>query len=75
MAWLQIIFAVLNRSTIYRLVLFTPNIYTTTYGKRAYSYAAPELWNWLPEYIKSSKSSLTFNSILKTYLFKEVYSC
>ena len=33
------------RSTMYRLVLFTPNIYTTTYGKRAYSYAAPELWN------------------------------
>ena len=58
-----------------RSLLSTPKIYTTTYGKRAFSHAAPELWNSLPEYIKSAESILEFKSFLKTYLFKEAYAC
>ena len=50
-------------------LLLTPKIYTTTNGKRAFSHAAPEFWNSLPEYIKSAESILEFKSSLKTYLF------
>ncbi|CAB4013671.1 Hypothetical predicted protein, partial [Paramuricea clavata] len=54
-------------------LLSTPKIYTTTYGKRAFSHVAPELWNSLPEYIKSAESILEFKSFLKTHLFKETF--
>ena len=38
------------------LVLEKPIINMVSYGKRAFSYAGPELWNSLPGHIKNSKS-------------------
>ena len=43
------------------------------YGKRAFVYAAPALWNKLPVNLRSSKSLLDFRKQFKTYLFKHAY--
>ena len=39
-------------------------------GKDLFSNAAPDVWNKLPEYIKSSQSTAIFKKNLKTYLFR-----
>ena len=44
-----------------------------SYGKRAFSVAAPELWNNLPEDIKSANSIDDFKRKLKTFLFMRAY--
>ena len=41
-----------------------------TFGESSISNAAPEVWNQLPEYIKSSQSTAIFKKNLKTYLFR-----
>ena len=38
-------------------------------GDRAFSVAAPRLWNALPAFIKQAQSLSSFKSMLKTYLF------
>ena len=43
------------------------------YGKRAFSVAAPELWNNLPEDIKSANSIDDFKRKLKSFLFMRAY--
>ena len=45
-----------------------------TYGKRAFSNAAPELWNSLPVHIRSYTDITLFKRDLKTFLFKNAYS-
>lgn len=45
-----------------------------TYGKRAYSVAAPTLWNALPCAMRDIQCYETFKKHLKTVLFKEAYS-
>ena len=45
-----------TRRSSNRLILEKPIINMVFYGQRAFSYAAPELWNTLPEHIKNSKS-------------------
>lgn len=47
--------------------------YSTTHGKRAFSVAAPILWNALPEEIRQCDSYETFKSKLKTLLFNQFY--
>ena len=42
---------------------------TATYGYRAFSSAAPELWNQLPSSIRNSQSVDQFKTALKTHLF------
>ena len=44
-----------------------------SYGKRAFFHAAPELWNALPPFIRSSQSIQQFKSELKTWLFKQAF--
>ena len=39
-------------------------------GKRAFSVAAPIIWNELPTTLKSCESLASFRKNLKTYLFK-----
>ena len=39
-------------------------------GKRAFSVAAPIIWNELPTTLKSCESLVSFGKNLKTYLFK-----
>ena len=41
--------------------------------KRAFSVAAPEFWNKLPDDIKSANSIDDFKRKLKTFLFKRAY--
>ena len=41
-----------------------------SYGKRAFSVLAPELWNNLPEDIKSANSIDDFKRKFKAFLFK-----
>ena len=53
--------------------LFKPYFNLNSYGKRAFSVAAPELWNILPEDIKSANSIDDFKRKLKTFLFKRAY--
>ena len=43
-------------------------------GSRAFTYAAPSVWNSLPENLKLCDSLITFKNILKTYLFSEAYN-
>lgn len=45
-----------------------------TYGKRAFSNAAPELWNKLPPNIRSCKTISSFKRELKTWLFSRAYN-
>ena len=45
-----------------------------TFGRRAFTYTAPELWNALPANIRSSPSLHAFKSRLKTHLFIAHYN-
>ena len=51
-------------------LLVMPRTNTESFGKRAFSYAAPKVWNSLPEDIKSAQSIESFKKKLKTHLFK-----
>ena len=51
------------------LQLFIPRT-KLNLGKRAFSVAAPIIWNELPTTLKSFESLATFCENLKTYLFK-----
>ena len=51
-------------------LLEVPRKNLKTFGERSFSNAAPEVWNKLPEYIKSSQSTAIFKKILKIYLFR-----
>ena len=41
-----------------------------TFGDRSFSYAAPDVWNRLPEDVKSSETLSIFKKKLKTHLFR-----
>ena len=51
-------------------LLTTPKSNTATYGDRAFSIAAPRLWNSLPYHIRNAQSVSHFKSLLKTYFFR-----
>ena len=53
--------------------LCIPKTRLKTYGDRAFSVAAPKLWNRLPVQIKSSKTLASFKRQLKTQLFQVAY--
>lgn len=47
----------------------TREVSTQYYGSRAFSIAAPTLWNKLPEEIRHAEKLATFKRLLKTHLF------
>ena len=53
--------------------LRVPRCNLKTYGDRVFSHIAPTLWNSLPEDMRTCKSLNTFNSQLKTFLFKRIF--
>ena len=55
-----------------RNLLVKPYFNLNSYGKRALSVAAPELWNNLPEDIKSANSIDDFNANLKRFFLREL---
>ena len=54
-------------------LLVQPCCNLKTYGERAFSVAAPRLWNALPLNIRNCKTITTFKSALKTHLFKSYF--
>ena len=61
------------RSSKDHLRLEEPNFNMKTYGQRAFSVAAPRLWNKLPFEIRGCFDVNLFKSKLKTFFFKKVY--
>jgi hypothetical protein len=57
-----------------RRVLFVPRTRTVC-GARAFSIAAPTVWNKLPASVQFASSVACFKSRLKTFLFQTAYSC
>ena len=53
--------------------LTVPATKLKTYGDRAFSAAAPKLWNQLPIELRKSASVELFKKKLKTFLFKLAY--
>ena len=53
--------------------LAVPPIRLVNYGQRSFSYAAPKLWNELPDKVRHSESLSAFKTKLKTYLVKKIY--
>ena len=56
-----------------QLLLKVPSTNTVSFGDRAFSVAAPKLWNSVPYEIRSAESLNQFKSKLKTYLFRIAY--
>ena len=54
-------------------VLVVPKTSYVSFGDRAFSHAAPVLWNRLPKDCRKANTLATFKSKLKTLLFKEAY--
>ena len=54
-------------------LLTVPGSNQRTYGDRAFSVAAPKLWNALTLDIRNSGSITLFKCKLKTFLFKKYY--
>ena len=54
-------------------LLVQPKYVLKSYGSRAFSYVAPELWNNLTIQIRNSNSLAEFKTSIKTFLFKEAY--
>ena len=59
------------RSSSDHLILVIPKSKLKTYGDKAYSVIAPQLWNSLSCDIRSSQSVCSFKTALKTFLFKQ----
>ena len=63
---------VLRSSSTAHLEFNTGPIPRTRYGKRAFSIAAPPLWNNLPVHIRASTTLDSFKTELKTHLFRSI---
>ena len=61
------------RSTSLNLLQLPSPPRTSTYGGRAFSIAAPSLWNKLPSHLKDCSCIDIFKRHLKTYLFRQYY--
>ena len=57
-----------------KLLLKPAQTKLVTYGDRAFSAAAPKLWNSLPDEIRKSKSTDIFKNKLKTHLFNLAFN-
>ena len=54
-------------------LLRIPRSNLSAHGDRAFSIAAPRLWNQLPSHIRNSCPLVSFKSNLKTFLFKQAF--
>ena len=64
----------LTRSSKNFNIAFPVKVPRNSYGKQAFVYAAPSLWNNLPVSIRSSNSLLDFRKQLNTYFFRLAYN-
>ena len=51
-------------------LLIVPDI-RSEMGRRSFSFAAPTIWNSLPQHIRSSDSLSVFRGLLKTFLYQK----
>ena len=58
--------------TAEQIYLYIPRVKTKA-GTRAFSVAAPKVWNSLPASVKSQGNIVSFRRHLKTYLFNAAY--
>ena len=56
------------RTSSQQLLLNVPTV-TTDFGRRAFSYCAPKIWNKIPAAIRNAPTVQTFKHWLKTHLF------
>ena len=56
------------------LLAIPPSLNTNKFEDRAFSFAAPTLWNSLPDYVRNALTLLTFKKNLKTHLFEKFYN-
>ncbi len=56
-----------------QLLLTVPRYLCKTEGGRAFSAAAPKLWNSLPVNVRLAPSLDSFKSVLKSYLFSQAF--
>ena len=61
------------RSQKLTCLLLIPQTRCNTFATRAFSTAAPVLWNGLPNYLREIDNFLIFKSKLKTHLFRQAY--
>ena len=61
------------RSSSQSLLQLPRRIPSKSYGQRSLSYAAPSLWNNLPQQVRTANNVNIFKSRLKTHLFNAVY--
>ena len=54
-------------------LLVVPGFKLNSYGRRAFSVAAPLLWNSLPQHVRDAESLDIFKRQLKTVLFKRAF--
>jgi len=59
------------RSASRRLLNF-PRYNVSNYGRRAFCFAGPHVWNSLPEHIRQSTSIAVFKRSLKTFLLQQI---
>ena len=62
------------RSNSKNLLVIPFHSHATT-GDRSFSFAAPSLWNNLPQECRDATTLANFKSLLKTHLFKCAYEC
>jgi len=55
-------------------LLQLPHVSSKTFGQRSFSFAAPSLWNNLPQQIRKADNVNIFKTMLKTHLFQSAYS-
>ena len=55
-------------------ILVTPRVNTKA-GTRSFSYGAANVWNSLPQDVKSAKNYSDFKILLKTHYFRKAYEC
>ena len=54
-------------------LLVVPSFKLNSYGRRAFSVAAPLLWKSLPQHVRDADSLDIFKRQLKTFLFKRAF--
>ena len=57
-----------------QLLLQHPPVGTNSYGRRAFSYTAPTVWNKIPHSIRIAPSVMSFRKKLKTHYFAHLLS-
>ena len=61
------------RSNDKLLLKIPPSLKTNKFEDRAFSFAAPTLWNTLPDNVRNARTLLSFKKDLKTHLFLKFY--